>query len=304
MSDRHEGASMITVDQVIAAYEKAIEDDDRVRASSMLESLEDDAYRNEADWEVIRDFCQKQNFDARLEIITKGLIQKSQPLSGKPFLVLANLLIKSGRLTEACPLLDKYKQNKTNSGADKWEFVNLLLKLEFFDECLDEVRKVIKENPTDFPYLITEARALWKLKEHRAARKKLREIFPFLGNNPGNWSWYSTVALEFQEPTVAQDAVAQLIKNLKTGTMKLSANMMYVIKNTGHEDDLLNIISAADPKNYSSISEFAEIFEVAVNYGVRKTALEFGKAMLTMDPNHKFRLQIEQLSARPGFLMS
>ncbi len=304
MSDLHEGAFMIPVDQVIAAYEKAIEDDDRVRSSRLLESLEDDAYGNEADWEIIRDFCEKRNFDARLEIITKGLIRKGQPLSGKPFLVLASLLVKSGRLAEARPLLELYKQNRTDSGSDKWEFVSLLLKLEFFEECLDEVRKAIKENPTDVPYLITEASALWKSKEDKAARQKLRELVPFLGNKSGNWLWYSALARELNEPDIARGAVSKLVKMLEAGTAKLSGDAIYALKNTGHEADLRDIIFAANPKNYSGISEYVEMFEAAISCGARKTALKFAEAILSFDENHKLRPKIEQLTVSPGFLMS
>jgi hypothetical protein len=73
----------MSIAEIFAAYEAAMADEDRIAANSFLAALEDERFRNEADWKVIFDYCQKNNFSGRLEVITKGLIKHDPAVSGK-----------------------------------------------------------------------------------------------------------------------------------------------------------------------------------------------------------------------------
>jgi hypothetical protein len=291
-------------EDVLAAYHTAIAEDDRAGASRLLETLEDEAYRNEAAWNVICAFCDQQGFKGRLELITKKLVRQVPLTSAKPILVLMRLLVHSGRVSEARPYMAQYKRLGRGTPAEDWEFVNLLYEIESFAECLEVVRAFIEKDASQFPYLIMEARALWKLDERNAAKKKHRELVHRLGNDSGKWLWYSAMALEFEQPELANKAILELARMLERGDAKISKDAVFVLENGGHGHRLPGIIRRAEPGDHSALPELADIFEVAVSYGAYQTALKFGEAILAIDGHHLLRPQIEQLAAGPGFLMT
>jgi len=289
------------IDELIAAYHQAREDDDRLRVSRLLESLEREQYANEADWERIRAFCTQEGFDARLEIITRNVIAKGNAASGAPYFVLAGLLAKSGRVTEARPLIAQYR--RLNAGGGEWDLANLLFMVEDFAQCLDVISAELARRPGQVPFLIMEARCLAGLNEGRAARRKLRDILDHLGSESGNWVWFTVVAKDFNETQLAEEGVRRLIRLLERGEARLTQSVIYALEQAGQRERLQKLIAAADPGRYEGVPACLEVFEAALRYGAQQAALRFGQAILAAEPAHELRRQIEQLAAGPVFLM-
>jgi tetratricopeptide (TPR) repeat protein len=295
--------AMPSVTETIDAYYQAVANEDQILASKILETLENETYRNEADWQSIHDFYTTQNFDARLEIVTKALIKSGRPISDKPHLTLAAILIKSGRTEEARSFLRGYLKNSQEVGLGKWELLTLLFDAGAYDDSLEVIQGCIRAGLTSFPYHIMEVRALSRLKKRAQARTKLRSLLPLL-ETTGFWAWFSEVALEIHEPNLAQEAVPRLIGMLEQGSTKVSQSVIRILVRTGHEAKVRDILESADPHAYSELSELVYVFETAVTRGVYKAARNFGEAILCRDKDHILSPKIKQLLNAPFFLMS
>lgn len=296
------------VKDVIAAYQQAMEVDDRAAARQTLEALEGDAYRNEADWAEIRVFLQKEGFGGRLEIVTNGLIRKGAAVSGQPYFVLAGLFVKAGRLDQARPLIEKYKSfpQPPVTGWDqrRWDFANLLYDAQLYRDCLDELHGLLKLNPAHFGCGIMEAKTYWKLRETRLALKKFKQLKSHLGENAGHWQWYAAAAFEFGELALAQAVTAKLIKMIERGEGRLNYHLTHMLKKNGFAEDLTRLVFTADPSFYKSLAELTYMFDLALEFGAKKTATSFGHAILKLSPDKKLQSRIEQFFVEPGFLMA
>ncbi len=295
---------MPTITEIISAYYQAVEAGESLSTMTLLASLEDDCYCNETDWETSYEFLKKHKLDARLEIVTKLLIKRNKSISAKPFRVLATLLIKSDRLAEAMPLLDEYRKRKGDLGSDKWEFVNLLYDLRLYRQCLDEVGTVLIDDPNNVPCLVMQAKALWRLKEYKAVRKKLKDMIAILEDNAGNWIWYISAALEFNEFDIAQQAGAILINKIESDAMRLSQGLVSAAINAGFENEIREIVVAAKPGPSCTLSELLEMFEIAIRFGAAKAALRFGEAIIAVDPGHQIAGKLKAISDGNGFLLA
>jgi hypothetical protein len=141
-----------SVSDTIADYNTAIEADDRVVASRMLEALEDAAYANEADWHVTSNFLQRNGLNARLEIVTKILIRTIRPQSARPYLLLANLTAGAGRLDEARSFMTQYREFFGDIPAERWDVLNAYFVVEDYPRCLEVTEIGLAETPNNLPW--------------------------------------------------------------------------------------------------------------------------------------------------------
>ena len=297
------------VPEVIAAYRQAIAEDDRAVARDWLEKLEGEAYRNEADWALIRPFFQKEGLHGRLQLVTNALIKRGAAKTGQPYFVLAGLYLRSGQLDEAVPLIAQYRKLKPEApvkdwNADSWDFVNLLLEAHLYEDCLIEIRAMLKASPDEFQYLITEARVLGKLRDTKAGLKKLKALKPMLGRDGGRWEAYADVAFALGDDLLGQAAVGKLIELLEKNEGRLNWYGSHIMKRNGYAADLTRLVFAADPKIYTGIPDLTYVFDVAQEVGAAKTAARFGNAILALGPDEKLRDRIDRFLAEPGFLMA
>jgi hypothetical protein len=293
---------MIPVEQIIAQYHQAVAQEERALAAQALEALEGDEYCNEISWQKISTFFQAQNFDARLEIITTRLISRNEKVSGKPILVLVGLLVKSGRLAEARPLLDVYQRNRQANSADQWQYVSLLYKLKLYGECLEEVEHTLQSAPDSFGYRVMEIRSLWRLRHESEARKKLDSLVPLLGNVAENWLWYLSITEETKDPTLARVSLEMLISRLSSGALPLTKQLVMVLKKARKEAILRTIIQNAEPGQYADLRDLEEIFECAAAFGFIKIAQKFGVVIMAKEETHRLKDRISSVTTQNDFM--
>ncbi len=295
---------MLSITGVVLSYYKALADNDGAAARRMLESLEDEAYQNEADWKVIAEFLKKLNLDARLEVITRRLIARKPIENSKVYFVLASLLRKSGHAEEIYPLIKGRKLLLTHTRSDHWEFLQLLFSTQNFSEYLEESEQFKNKYGADFPLGIMEAKTYWMMGERRIARTKLRGLNPLVGQKLGNWIWYSNVAADFGERKLAEDALVNAIRLIDCGVASISREVVEALNRRDYKAEARRLIGIAKPQNGGTISEYLYIYKTALDYGYIKVAQEFGKAILHADATHELRSEIEGLAVNSGFLTS
>jgi len=292
-----------SVTEVIAAFSLALSEHDTLNAIAESECLESDQFRNEADWEEILNLCTQQNLDARLEVITRSLIKSGNFCSYRPFVILAALLVKSGRKEQARALVDDYMLIAEKFPANKWELVSLLFSVDDFAGCIAEAREVISEDGEAFPFLVMEAKALWKLNDFKNAKVKLKTLSQIAERNPGNLVWYAAITAELGERGLSNQAVLKLLQLISVGDAKLSEGAVHALHQAGYATELYGLVRTADPEHYQTLLEFEYVFELAKSYGAYATALKFGAAILVAVPDHQLMREIEKLSTSKGFLM-
>lgn len=295
---------MRSIAEVTAALGLALEEHDTLSAVTESACLESDQFRNEADWEEILSFCTQLNLDARLEVITRSLIKSGDICSYRPYVVLANLLVKSGRKDEALCVVGEYKQVAARFPANKWELVSLLFSVDDFAGCLDEAREAIRESGESFVFLLMEARALWGLNDFRNARIKLKTLSHLASSNPSNLVWYASVTTELGERGLSKRAVSRLMQFIASGSATLTEGAVHALRHAGHSRELYTLVRAADPKLYKTLPELEYVFGLAKSHGAYGTALNFGAAILAAAPDHQLAPEIQKLSISKGFLMT
>jgi tetratricopeptide (TPR) repeat protein len=296
---------MTTVAAAIAAYHEAAAAGDTVRATKALERLEDEAFRNESDWATIRRFCEAHGLDGRLEIITQRLIRAGSFSTGEPFFAMVSLLVKSDRIAEARAVADAYKKFTDATVSDPWEFINLLFKVEYFRESLDLVQTILKTNPDYFPCRIMETRIYWKLGQARTARMKLKSLRSLLNRDePGNWVWFASIATELQEFKAAREVLIKLVGMIEAGSALITNDVAHALNLAGLNLELRTLVKTAKPQTYKTVDELIYILETATLFGYYETALNFGNAIMALDPGNKLAPRIKQLSEKKDFLMS
>ena len=288
-------SSTSEIEKIIEDYKRSVAEEDKHAASKNLELLESDQFQTEANWLVIEKFLRENNFKGRIEIITKRLIDSKSNVSTKPVLVLASLYIESKRINEAKYLLDAFKAKMTESQADKWEYVSLLFNLRLFQECLEILQKLLATDPSGFPYLITQAKCLWFLGEHRQARIYLKKMVPSIGDSSGNWLWYADLADLLREERVASIAVSELFDRILDGRCQLSWHVVRALRSMKRDKGLLNILMRCSIENYKNMHELEEIFEIFDYYGLVSRAQAIGNRILEKSPEHTLKKKITNL---------
>lgn len=283
---------MQTVTEVLDAYIQALDQHDSPLAMKTLACLEGVQFRNESDWEQILGFCRQHNFVARLEIMTRSLIKSGNFTSYRPYLVLAELLVKSGRKKEARVLADEYKNIGSKIPPSKWELVSLLYSVEDFSGCLHEAREVIKESKDAFPFLIMEAKALWMLNENKIVKQNLKALSLLAYEHPGYLLWYAYVTMELGERDLLRTALVRLMELISKGSAKLTEGALHLLQQAGYLLEIQSLVRAADPRYYESPTELVYVYELAKFHGAYATALRFGAAILVAEPDHCKRCSV------------
>jgi tetratricopeptide (TPR) repeat protein len=291
-----------SVSDTIADYNTAIEADDRVVASRMLEALEDAAYANEADWHVTSNFLQRNGLNARLEIVTKILIRTIRPQSARPYLLLANLTAGAGRLDEARSFMTQYREFFGDIPAERWDVLNAYFVVEDYPRCLEVTEIGLAETPNNLSLLFMQIRTLWKLKKAHLAKEKFKIAGGHLGIAAGNWLWYANIATEIQEPDRAQKTLEKLIEMIAAGKSIINKDVAHVLNQPKQKDTLNRLLSLSKPESYNSIEERLFLFELAHSRGVYKTAEIFGRAILEGQVMPAQKDQVTKRLAEPQFL--
>ncbi len=289
---------------LIASYFLTREDHDWAGAMQALARLESDEYSNEADWEEILAFCQAHNFSARLEIITRKLIKGGSFTSYKPYFVLAELVLKSGLKDEARGIVEAYKKLADRMPAPHWDFINLLFSVDDFSGCLQEAQAIIARDKEAFPFLIMEAKALLALGELKTARVKLKALASLATRDPGNLVWFAYVSMELGEQELLKASLIKLVQMIAAGSAKLTEGAVHVLQRCGYLEEIETLVRIAQPDVYERLEEMVYVFELAKLRGAYATAVRFGQAILTTEPEHRLKRDIEKISASRGFMMS
>lgn len=292
-----------TVKEVIAACSLALEEHDTLNTVIESACLESDQFRNEADWEEILGFCRRHDFDGRIEVLTRSLINSGRVSSSRPYIVLATLLAKSGRKTEARAVVDEYRLVTARFPASQWDLVSLLFSVDDFARCLDEARKAIRENGESFAFLLMEVRALWALNDVRNGRIKLKALSQLASGDPGNLVWYASVTTDLGERGLLKAAVLTLMKMIENGSAKLSEGAVHALQRAGYAAELYALVRTANPARYQTLAELEYVFELAKHHGAYAAAKNFGAAILATAPDHQLAPEIEKLSLGKGFMM-
>jgi tetratricopeptide (TPR) repeat protein len=290
-----------TVAEIIAEYEALSAQADSAAARSALLSLEDDRFLNWQDWEKIRAFFAKNNFNGRLEIITTRLLKTTPPKSPKPYFLLIDLQIRSGRREDAYALLAECRNRFGDVQEYRWNIVNTLFETGHYQKCLQELQPLKKQHPEDVRYVFLEIKSRMKLGEDRAAKASLKRLRPLL-KDPSDWSWYLFLARDLDASVaVAEEAIVQRVE---AGTLEVSQSLLFAFIGCGLKHGAARIIKHAEPTNAWNIEHACYVFNLATRFGNYATSLKFGKFILAHDPHTPLRPQIEELIAGRPFLMA
>jgi hypothetical protein len=293
-----------SVTEIIAAYTAAREQHDWANAMQALASLESEDYNNQPDWEQILSFCKQHNFNARIEIITRRLINGGQLSSYKPYFVLTDLLLKSGFKEKARALLDEYAHLTGKMPPHQGEYVRLLYAVEDYTGCLREAQKFLKTTTDPFPFLVAECTSLWRLNQLKVAKQKLKALSLVAFEDPARLVWCAYVALEQGERDLFEACLINMIERISTGSIKLAEGAVFLLRKYGYLEQVRNLVRDAQPQHYETVAELTYVFELAKNQGAYNTTVRFGQAILAAEPDHALKQQIENLMTGRGFLMA
>ena len=143
-------------------------DDDKQGEQEVLEKIGQYA-KNEHGWEILRRFYMENRLETRFEILTRQLIRGGQISRPNPFIEIAAICVRSGRLEEARLTLRQCISNFPNIQDYSWDLANLLISAEEYAEAERLVVEMLKQNPTDFACNVL----LWRLLRQKSERGQI-----------------------------------------------------------------------------------------------------------------------------------